>query len=497
MTTRSSPVPLTAETLARLRPEITIPTYDRQRLRGSIVHIGVGGFHRSHLATYIHDLCRAGHGDWAIIGAGILPGDAAMASALGAQDHLYSLITRSASTESVEVIGSIIGYHHASPRRDALIDQIASPATQIVSLTVTEGGYPVDDTTGRYLPDSSVAGPESAFGLIASGLDIRRQRGGSPVTVMSCDNVMSNGSTARAATLGEAARISDSLEAWVSESVTFPNSMVDRITPATTVPDREWLAHRFDLADRWPVVTEPFRQWVIEDSFAGDRPPLEEVGVILTADVEPYEVMKLRLLNASHSCLAYLAALGEIRTVDAAIANPALHKFVVKYLRDEATPVLPPVANVDIQQYTAALVDRLANPRIGDQVARLCLDGSSKLPKFVLPTLRAQLAKGGPIVLTALALAGWCEYLNGYTQNGTPIDHADDPLLDLALEYARASRSDPAAFLALTEVFGTDLIRPGRFREAFVDAVNSLRSQGVGPAVHAALQDGPMGQGSR
>ena len=497
MTTCSSPLPLTAGTLARLRPEITVPTYDRRNLRGSIVHVGVGGFHRSHLATYIHDLCRAGCHDWAIIGAGILPGDAAMASALGAQDHLYSLITRSASTESVEVIGSIIGYHHAAPRRDALIDQISNPATQIVSLTVTEGGYPVDDTTGRYLPDSNVAGPESAFGLIARGLDIRRQRAGSPVTIMSCDNVMSNGSAARAATLGEAARISARLEAWVSESVTFPNSMVDRITPATTDPDREWLAQRFKLFDRWPVVTEPFRQWVIEDRFAGDRPPLEDVGVIVTSDVEPYEVMKLRLLNASHSCLAYLAALGEIETVDAAIADPALHKFVVAYLQHEATPVLPPVTDVDIPQYTASLVDRLANPRIGDQIARLCLDGSSKLPKFVLPTLRAQLARGGPITLTALALAGWFEYLNGFTQRGTPIDHADDPLLDLALEHARASRSDPAEFLAFTEVFGTDLVGPGRFREAFIDAVSSLRAQGVGAAVKAALQDASIAQQSR
>ncbi len=485
-------MPLAVETLARLRPEIAVPTYDRRSLRGSIVHVGVGGFHRSHLATYIHDLCRAGCRDWAIIGAGILPGDAAMADALGAQDHLYSLITRSASTESVEVIGSITAYHHASPRGDVLVEQIADPTTQIVSLTVTEGGYPVDDATGRYLPDSNVAGPESAFGLIARGLDMRRRRGGGPLTVVSCDNVMSNGSAARVATLGEAACINDRLEAWVSDSVTFPNSMVDRITPATANADREWLAQRFGLLDRWPVVTEPFRQWVIEDSFAGDRPPLEDVGVVVTADVEPYELMKLRLLNASHSCLAYLAALGEIKTVDAAIAHPALRKFVVAYLEREATPVLPPVAHVDIPQYSAALIDRFANPRIGDQIARLCLDGSSKLPKFVLPTLRAQLARGGPVALAALALAGWCEYLNGVTQNGTPIDHADDPLLDPALAHARASRSDPAAFLAFTEVFGTDLARPGRFRETFAHAVNLLRTQGVGPAVDAALRHDPI-----
>ena len=492
MSADRSPVSLCAESMARLRSEIAVPTYDRRSLRGGIVHVGVGGFHRSHLATYIDDLCRAGCQDWAIVGTGILPGDAAMADALGSQDHLYSLITRSASTESVEVIGSIIAYHHASPSREVLVEQIADPATQIVSLTVTEGGYPVDDTTGRYVPDSNVAGPESAFGLIARGLDMRRRHGGGPLTVMSCDNVMSNGSTARVATLGEAARISDGLHAWVSESATFPNSMVDRITPATADADREWLAQRFGLLDRWPVVTEPFRQWVIEDSFAGDRPPLEDVGVIVTGDVEPYEVMKLRLLNAGHSCLAYLGALEEIKTVDAAIANPALGKFVAAYLEREATPVLPPVANVDIPRYTASLVDRFANPRIGDQIARLCLDGSSKLPKFVLPTLRAQLATGGPVALSALALAGWCEYLNGVTQNGTPIDHADDPLLDRALAHARASRSDPAAFLAFSEVFGTDLAQPGRFREAFVHAVNALRTQGVGPAVDAALGHDPI-----
>ena len=275
---------------------------------------------------------------------------------------------------------------------------------------------------------------------------------------------------------------------WIEQSITFPNSMVDRITPATSDTDRSWLADNCGLTDLWPVVTEPFRQWVVEDKFGGARPPLEELDVIATSDVEPYELMKLRLLNAGHSCLAYLAALDGRSTVDAAMATEYLHQFVNGFLDHEAKPAVPPVAGVDLDTYTTSVVERFSNPHIGDQIARLCLDGSAKFPKFLLPTVRTQLDAGGPVALSALAIAGWCEYLNGVTADGATIAHASDPLLDQAIEHARRSQTDPAAFLAWPQVFGSDL-STGRFSDAFVRSLKLLRSEGVRSAIETTLQE--------
>ena len=397
--------------LSGLARHVSTPQYDARQLRRSIVHLGVGGFHRAHLATYVHELGQAGCTDWGIVGAGVLPTDAAMARALGEQDNLYTLMTRGPDATTLEVIGSIVDFIHAAPNTPnttVLVDAIADPSTQIVSLTVTEGGYPVDDLTRAYLPTSATAGPTSAFGIIAAGLAKRRDRGLGGFTVISCDNIIGNGSVARTATLGEADRLGDGLVDWIEQSVAFPNSMVDRITPATTDAHRAWLADTLGLTDLWPVVTEPFRQWVIEDHFAADRLPLEDLDVIVTADVEPYELMKLRLLNATHSCVAYLAALHGVVTVDAAFADRGLHEFAVRFLADEARPTVPAVVGVDLAEYTKSLIERFANPNIGDQIARLCLDGSAKFPKFLLPTVRIQLDQDGPIQLSALALAGWC-----------------------------------------------------------------------------------------
>lgn len=489
MLPESQPVPISNESLPQLRAVAPAPAYDRGSLRPSIVHIGVGGFHRAHLATYVDELCSAGHSDWAIVGVGVLEGDASMANALLVQDGLYSLITRGPDATDVSIIGSIIDFIHAVPDASLLIDRIARPETQLVSLTITEGGYPIDDQTGAFVAGSSNAGPDTTFGLIAAGLEARRTGNGLPLTIMSCDNIMSNGNVARAATLGEAARISDELVAWVEKSVSFPNSMVDRITPATTESDREWLVVTYGIHDLWPVVAEPFRQWVIEDNFAGERPPLEELDVILTDEVEPYEFMKLRLLNAGHSCLAYLAAIDGIDTVDAAMADPHIRRFVAGFLHHEAKPVLPAVAGIDVDEYIESLLERFSNPAIGDQIARLCLDGTAKFPKFLLPTVRAQLAGDGSVALSALALAGWCEYLNGHTLNGEPIVLAADPHLDIAVDFAKRSHDEPATFLELDVVFGSDLRASDRFSTAFARAVSLVRSEGIRSAIDATLHE--------
>lgn len=478
--------PLRTSSLEHLGGDVRVPTYDRASLRRGIVHIGVGGFHRAHLATYVDELCESGNRDWSIVGAGVLPGDARMAATLSAQDHLYTLITRGATDTDVRVIGSIVDYLHAVPSADSLIRRIADPETQIVSLTVTEGGYPVDDVTGAYRPDAPTAGPGSAFAVIADGLELRHATGGGPLTLLSCDNILGNGRATRTATIGAATSLDPTLVAWIDEHVAFPNSMVDRITPATTDADRDWLAERHRIADGWPVVTEPFRQWVVEDRFAGDRLPLDDLDVIVTGDVEPYEHMKLRLLNAGHSCLAYLAALEGIETVDAALANPGIRSFLTAFLRREARPVVHDVVGVDLDRYVDSLVERFSNPSIGDQISRLCLDGTAKFPKFLVPTIAAQLDGGGPVRLAALALAGWCEYLRLGSDPASAIQLSNDPGLDRAVACAMASRNDPAAFLELELVFDAGL-RTGRFADAFVAGLRSIRNDGVRSAIDSAL----------
>ncbi|MEL7208579.1 MAG: mannitol dehydrogenase family protein, partial [Actinomycetota bacterium] len=235
-------------------------------------------------------------------------------------------------------------------------------------------------------------------------------------------------------------------------------------------------------------VTEPFRQWMVEDRFVGSRPSLEDVGVLVTEDVEPYERMKLRLLNAGHSCLAYLAAIRGYETVDEAMADPDLRSFIGEFLNLEARPALPPVPGIDLDEYCSSLLERFANPQIGDQISRLCLDGTSKFPKFLLPTIREQLRRGGPIALGALALAAWCEYLHGRTEDGAALPPAPDPLLEDAKRHAEAARSDPAAFLGFSQVFGDDLAEPGRFRDAFVAAVEALRTSGVASTIRSGLR---------
>lgn len=476
---------LTNDALSRVAADVAVPTYDRAGLRRAIVHLGVGGFHRAHLATYVDELCAAGHRDWSIVGAGVLPGDATMNEVLTRQDHLYTLLVRGTDETTIRVIGSIVDFVHAGVDPAPIVERIADPRTQIVSMTVTEGGYPVDDS-GEYLATSATAGPSSAFGVIAAGLAGRYANGAGPVTVISCDNIIGNGGVARAATLGEAAPYGTELIEWITEHVSFPNSMVDRITPATTDDDRAWLAGHTGLVDGWPVVTEPFRQWVIEDNFAGDRLPLEQMDVIVTDDVEPYELMKLRLLNAGHSCLAYLAALLGIEMVHEALADDDIHRFLVQFLAVEARPAVPDVGGIDLDDYIDSLVERFSNPNIGDQISRLCLDGTAKFPKFLLPTIRYQLAAGGPVALGAVALAGWCQYLTVGADPDSSIRLSPDPAIERALECARASIDDPVRFLDLDLVFDASL-RTGRFADEFVTALTTLRTDGVRSTIGRAL----------
>ena len=361
-----------------------MPGYDRSALVPRIVHIGVGGFHRAHLALYTDDLATDG-GDWGIRGLGMLANDAAMRDALTAQDGLYTLIEREDDRATTRVIGSLVDYAFTAGRPDATVEVLADPQVAIVSMTITEAGYGATDRD------------DTAFHLIAAALGRRRDAGNPPLTILSCDNLPGNGDAAQAATLAAARRQNAELARWIETACTFPNSMVDRITPATTDDDRAWLAREHGIADRWPVVAEPFRQWVLEDRFANGRPSWEAAGAVFTDDVESWEFYKLRLLNAAHSSMAYLCALGGITFVDEAMATPAVVGFLETLLRREAIPSLHRIPGSPPEDYVTTVLHRFSNTGVRDQIARLCIDGASKFPTFLVPTIEHQLAENGPI----------------------------------------------------------------------------------------------------
>jgi mannitol 2-dehydrogenase len=345
-------------------------------------------------------------------------------------------------------------------------------------MTITEGGYPVDEASGEFAPPSRDALPQ-AFVALARAFQRRRDAGLGGLTVQSCDNVMGNGDVARTATLGVCALVEPGLEAWVADNVAFPNSMVDRITPQTAQADRDFLAQEYSLIDRWPVVAETFIQWVIEDEFPYGRPPYEDVGVLLTDDVKPYETLKLRILNAGHSTTTYMAALVGHTYIHEIMADPPLARYLQQFHDDEATPSLPPVTGIDVSEYKRTVAERFANPEVRDQVARVCLDGTSKWPKFLVPTVESQLEQDGQVRLSALALASWCQYLLGTADDGSDIDISADPRLEEAQAFARASLAEPAAFLGFDDVFGPRLPADPRFVSAFSEALVSLRQAGT------------------
>jgi mannitol 2-dehydrogenase len=453
---------------------VPVPTYDRARLEPNIVHIGVGGFHRAHLAVYVHELAARG-GRSGIVGLGLLEDDAEMAAVLGAQDHLYTLIEKSGTDPSAQVIGSITGFVHAPARDDgAASELIAAPSTSILSLTITESGY-----------DEPPEGEPTTFDRIASALALRRDRDGRPLTILSCDNVPRNGDAARAATLAAAGRLDPALAAWVGEHCTFPNSMVDRITPATSPDDREWLLEATGIEDRWPVVSEPFRQWVMEDAFAAGRPPWEEAGALFTDRIDDWEQYKLRMLNAAHSSMAYLAALAGITYVHEAMAVGKIRAFLEALLRREAIPTVVEIPGHPREDYADSVLERFANVGVRDQIERVCLNGSAKFPKFLIPTVERQLESAGPVERSATALAGWARYLAAVE----PSAQAFDADAEAARRYATAATTDPRAFLDYEAVFPETLRSSSRFRSAFTAGYGLIVELGPLGALHA-IADG-------
>ncbi|MBY8859497.1 mannitol dehydrogenase family protein [Nocardia sp. CA2R105] len=462
-------------------------TYDRSGLTAGIVHFGVGGFHRAHQAMYIDRLlARGGSKEWAICGVGVLPGDRRMRDVLAAQDGQYTLsVVGADGVWDTRVIGSITEYLYAPDDPEAVLAKLADPATRIVSLTITEGGYGIDATTGEFdAAEPSVAAdlapdavPRTVFGLVVEALARRRAAGIAPFTVMSCDNIQGNGEVARRV-FGTFARLRDAdLGEWIDREVSFPNSMVDRITPVTPPEAEAEVLRRTGITDWWPVITEPFTQWVLEDSFTLGRPAYEEVGVQVVEDVTPYELMKLRLLNAGHQGIAYFGHLCGYRMVHDAARDPLFDRFLMRYMDFEATPTLRPVPGVDLDSYKRTLIERFGNPAIGDTIARLCAESSDRIPKWVLPVIRERLAAGGEIDCAAAIVASWARYAEGVDEQGEPIEVVDR-LRDRLVPLAQRQRTDPTAFLCDRSVFG-DLIDEPRFVRPYLAALESLHTKGA------------------
>ncbi|MEX0860361.1 MAG: mannitol dehydrogenase family protein [Cucumibacter sp.] len=475
---------LSLAALPDLPADVRVPAYARGDLSPGILHFGVGNFHRAHQGVYLDELFSLGLArDWAVIGAGVKPVDALMREKLRAQDYLTTVIERDSNGRQVRVTGGLIDFI-APGDRAALIARLADPRIRIVSLTVTEGGYFIN-AAGRFdatHPDirrdaENIAAPETVFGLILAGLIARRRPGTPPFTVMSCDNIPGNGDAAMGAVAGLAGLFDPALAAWVRGHVACPNSMVDRITPATTDHERALVAEVWGIEDNWPVACETFRQWVVEDQFPAGRPALEKVGVTFVADVAPYELMKIRILNGGHAAIAYPAGLLDIHFVSDAMAHPLIAGFLERLERDEIVPIVPPVPGVDLTAYFVKVAERFANPQVGDTVRRLCFDGSNRQPKFILPTAADRLARGAPVTGLALVSALWCRYCAGATESGAEIP-PNDPAWDRLETQARAAKSDPASFLSMRDIFG-DLATNPAYVSAFSKALASVWSVGT------------------
>jgi len=454
------PIPLRRDTIARLPAPILRPAYDPAHIRPGIVHLGLGGFHRAHMARYTHDLMQRQPEalEWGIVGAGLLPADRRMQDSLEPQDALYTLTERDAAGETTTVIASLAQTIFAGESTAGLLRAIEPPTIRIISLTVTEHGYCLNRATKRLDPDHPLIqrdratphAPASAIGVIVEALRRRRAARIAPPTLLSCDNIQHNGDVLRQAVLDLATLQDPALAHWIEAQASFPSTMVDRITPVTADADIAWLRDTIGVEDRWPVVCETFTQWVIEDRFPQGRPEWDLVGAQFVTDVAPYEFMKLRLLNASHLAISGLGRLIGYGTIDEAMADPVMTRFMAALMDRETGPTLPPVPGIDLPAYKAKLIERFANPAIKDTVERVNTDAPVNV---LLDPIRDRLEQGAPIDLLALALAAWLRRVRGQDETGAPIT-VKHPLADLLRDRAIQGGPDPSPLLAIEPLFG-------------------------------------------
>ncbi|WP_350575397.1 mannitol dehydrogenase family protein [Pseudomonas sp. HY2-MNA-CIBAN-0224] len=479
---------LNRRNLDNLTPKVAKPTYLDRDTQHGIAHFGVGGFHRAHQAFYTDALMDQGRDlDWSICGIGLRPEDRKVRDDLAGQDYLYTLFELGDSDDTQSrIIGSISNMLLAEDGIQAVIDKLASPHIRIVSLTITEGGYCIDDSTGEFMAQlpqiqqdlAQPHAPRTVFGVLCAALAQRRANHTPAFTVMSCDNLPHNGNVARKALLAFAALSNPDLHDWIAANVSFPNAMVDRITPMTSNAHRLQLHDQLGIDDAWPVVCEPFIQWVLEDKFSNGRPAWETVGVQLTDDVTPYEEMKIKLLNGSHLALTYLGFLKGYRFVHDTMNDPLFVAYMRAYMDKDVTPQLAPVPGIDLTAYKNTLVQRFSNQAIADQLERVCSDGSSKFPKFTVPTINRLIADGAELKRAALVVAAWALYLKGVDETGQTY-----AIPDPRAEFCQALVADDELIvqrlLGVEEIFGTAIAQSAEFVAAFEWCLNSLREVGV------------------
>jgi len=482
--------------LLKLPGSVSVPGYARSGISTGIVHVGVGNFHRAHEAYYTDQLLNRGESAWGICGICLLEKDLKMYQTLVSQDGLYALTVKEADgSRHVRVIGSIVEYMFAPPDPSAVIAKMADPSVRIISLTITEGGYNYDPSSGQFNfknPDiqwdlHNPDRPRTIFGYLTAAFRLRKQNGAPGLTVLSCDNIQQNGSVCRNMLRAYMGESMPELMDWVAEQVSFPNSMVDRITPATTTRDVDEFRDRFHLEDSWPVSCEPFIQWVIEDHFSRGRPPWEMAGVQFTEEVEPYEKMKIRLLNAGHSLLGFTGSLMGYSTIYEAVGDDLILRFLRAFMDQEVTPILGSVEGIDLNAYKETLIGRFANPHMEDRLSRICSESSSKIPKFLIPTIEEQLERGGSVKYSALIIAAWCRTLEQPGTGGSGPE-VRDVMGDMLVEHAISSTDkDPLAFLKIGEVFG-DLYRSGPFVRTYLPVMEHLRTHGPAATISYVLK---------
>jgi mannitol 2-dehydrogenase len=469
--------------LAGLPSDIDAPTYDRSQLKAGIVHIGVGGFHRAHQAAYINDLLKTpGSEQWAICGVGLLENNRSLRDILVKQDYLYSLVVRHPNGKvENKVIGSMIDFIFAPDNKQAVINKLAHIDTKIVSLTITEGGYNLHPTTGDLdleNPDivhdiNNPDDPQTAFGYIAAALKVRKQKGMKAFTVQSCDNIQHNGEVTRKMLLTFTAQQDIELSEWIAIHVKCPNAMVDRITPVTTPTDIDYVTETFGLTDKWPVTTESFSQWVIEDNFSDGRPNWDLAGAQFVTDVTPFEKMKIRLLNAGHSVLGLLGSIHGYSTIDETVSDSDFSEYLRAFMDLEVTPLLEPLEGIDLELYKSTLIERFSNPTIKDSLSRICSESSAKLPKFLIATIHENLNANRDCSLATLVIATWCLYLDKQTNQAQKVLTIQDAMKEELIQYAQKTQIDKLAFLKFDSVFSDLSIHPV-FSQYYANAIDTL-----------------------
>lgn len=473
-------------TLLAQQDQSVTPKYNREQTQAGIVHLGIGAFHRAHQAYYTEAVMNQFGGDWRIIGCSLR--SANVKNQLNPQDGLYTLFEKGVETK-YQIIGAVKDVLVGPENPQAVIDALAADTTKVITLTVTEKGYCHNPATGDLNTDnadilhdlSSPLAPKSAVGYLVASLRQRRQNGQAGVTILSCDNLPNNGKVTEKVVNQFAEQVSPELAEWIKANVTFPCSMIDRIVPATTPADIEALEALTGYADEGLVVAEPFTQWVIEDNFCQGRPQWEEVGALLVEDVEVYENMKLRLLNGSHSLLAYSGYLAGYETINVVMEDPNYVELCAKFMSQAELTLIPP-ANFDIEGYQKELRERYANPGLKHRTWQIAMDGSQKVPQRWLATLRDLIAKGQDTKVMSLALAGWMRYVSAIDEKGEAIE-VSDPYASTFKELYEANKNDTAAyvkaFFGLDKIFDTDLIQNQELVNNTIGFLESMFADGI------------------